>query len=127
MASFTIRSVLFSLRPPFLRRWLDRLLASPLGRRIAKGVFWSLAGALISRGLAMVSSVLVARMLGREGFGELGTIQATVGMFGVFAGFGLGMTATKFVAELKFTNPLRAGRIIGLSSLTSWASGGLLG
>jgi len=38
-------------------------------------------------------------LLGTVGFGELGVIQSTVGMFGVFAGLGLGMTATKYVAS----------------------------
>ena len=37
-------------------------------------------------------------------------------MFGVFAGMGLGLTATKYVAELRVTNPHRAGRIIALST-----------
>jgi O-antigen/teichoic acid export membrane protein len=54
--------------------------------------------------------------LGREQFGEYGIIQSTVGMFGVFAGMGLGLTATKYVAELRVTNPHRAGRIIALST-----------
>jgi O-antigen/teichoic acid export membrane protein len=65
-------------------------------------------------------------MLGRTGFGELGVIQGTVGMFAAFAGFGLGLTATKHVAELRVSDPNRAGRIIGLSSLVAWGSGGLM-
>jgi O-antigen/teichoic acid export membrane protein len=56
-------------------------------------------------------------MLGKTGYGELGMIQTTVGMFGVFAGFGLGVTATKHVAEFRRSDPARAGRIIGLSSV----------
>lgn len=36
-------------------------------------------------------------------------------MFGVIAGFGLGTTATKYVAQLRISDPSRAGRIIGLS------------
>lgn len=65
-------------------------------------------------------------MLGKSGFGELGIIQSTVGMFGTFAGFGLGITATKYVAEFKSKDPIRAGRIIGLSSLVSWITGCLM-
>jgi len=58
-------------------------------------MFWSMAGAVISRGLMLVASIFVARMLGKTGFGELGMIQSTVGMFGVFAGFGLGLNCNK--------------------------------
>src|ERR1022692_3038167 len=41
-------------------------------------------------------------------------IQSTVGMLGIFAGLGLGITATKYVAELRSHDPERAGRIIAL-------------
>lgn len=74
----------------------------------------------------LAASVLVARLLGKTVFGELGMVQSTVGMFGVFAGFGLGLTATKYVAEFRNSDPVRAGNIIGLSSLVAAASGGLM-
>ncbi|MDQ3920568.1 MAG: oligosaccharide flippase family protein, partial [Acidobacteriota bacterium] len=61
-------------------------------------------------------AVIAARCLGRKGYGELGIIQSTVGMFQVFAGFGLGLTATKYVAEFKRQNPERAGHIIAVST-----------
>jgi O-antigen/teichoic acid export membrane protein len=112
--------------PHFVRAYWERLQASPLGYRLFKGAFWSLAGTLISRILGLFSSVLIARMLGTVGFGELGVIQSSVGMFGTFAGFGLGLTATKHVAELRGQDPFRAGRIIALSSLVSWLTGGVL-
>jgi len=74
----------------------------------------------------LLASIFVARILGKTGFGELGIIQTTVGMFGVFAGFGLGLTATKHVAEFRQSDPERAGRIIGLSGLVAMGSGGLM-
>jgi len=103
-----------------------RVEASPLGYRLAKGAFWSLAGAVISRGLGLIASIFVARMLGKTGFGELGIIQNTVGMFGVFAGFGLGLTATKHVAEFQVKNPAKAGRIMALSGIVAIGSGGVM-
>jgi len=93
---------------------------------MAKGVFWSIAGGVISRGLMLIASVLVARMLGKTVFGELGMIRSTVGMLSVFAGFGLGLTATKHVAEFRQSDPDRAGRIIDLSNLFAIVTGGLL-
>jgi O-antigen/teichoic acid export membrane protein len=102
-----------------------RLKASPLGYRLARGAFWSLVGAVLSRGLGLVATIVVARILGKEGFGELGIIQSTVGMFGTFAGFGLGLTATKHVAELREKDPERASRILALSAILSWGTGAL--
>ncbi|MEM5810046.1 MAG: oligosaccharide flippase family protein [Candidatus Aenigmatarchaeota archaeon] len=102
------------------------LPAGSLRARFVKGAFWSFVGAVISRGLNLISSIIVARLLGTVGYGELGIIQSTVGMFGVFAGLGLGMTATKYVAEFREKDPQKAGRIIALSSLMAFISGGIV-
>jgi len=113
--------------PSFLKPALGRIEKSPIGLRLARGVFWSMAGAAISRGLMLCATVLVARMLDKTIFGELGMIQSTVGMFGVFAGFGMGLTATKHVAQFRQGDPDRAGRIIGISRLFAMLTGGLMG
>ena len=113
--------------PFFLRLVFDRIAGSVICSRLVRGAFWSMAGAVISRGLMLCATVLVVRMLGKTGFGELGMIRSTVGMFGVFAGFGLGLTATKHVAEFRISDPERAGRIIGLSDLFAMVTGGLMG
>ena len=84
-----INKAIHTYCPSTLRPTLDRIEASEIGSRFAKGTIWSMAGAVISRGLMLIASIFVARMLGKTGFGELGMIQSTVGMFGVFAGFGL--------------------------------------
>ncbi len=114
------------LSRPVLGYPIRQIKTSPLGYRLARGVFWSMAGAVISRGLMLAATVLVARMLGKTVYGELGMIQSTVGMFGVFAGFGLGLTATKHVAQFRQSDPGRAGRIIGLSGLFAILTGGLM-
>jgi O-antigen/teichoic acid export membrane protein len=53
-------------------------------------------------------------------------IRTTVSMFLVFAGFGLGMTATKHVAECRLTDPERAGRIMAISGLFAGGTGTLV-
>jgi O-antigen/teichoic acid export membrane protein len=126
MPELTLRRAVDAFCPEAFKPTLARIEASDIGSRLARGAFWSAAGALVSRGLGLVASIFVARMLGKVGFGELGIIQSTVGLFGTFAGFGLGLTATKYVAELRLKDPVRAGRIIGLSSLVSWVSGGVM-
>lgn len=49
-----------------LRRALP---AQSLRGRLVRGAFWSMADAGISQGLGLAASLIVARMLGRVGFG----------------------------------------------------------
>jgi O-antigen/teichoic acid export membrane protein len=103
-----------------------RLEASPIGERLLRGTFWSLAGTFVARVLALAAAVVAARILGKTVFGQLGIIQSTVGMLGTLAGFGMGTTASKFIAELRVKDPAKAGRMIALSSLASWCVSVLL-
>ena len=112
--------------PPPVRKLWDRIRSSSLGYRLAHGAFWSMTGAGVSQAMMLLSSIVVARILGRQQFGEFGIINNTIGMFGIFAGFGLGMTATKYVAEFRGKDPARAGRIIALSSLVAMGTGALV-
>jgi len=43
-------------------------------------------------------------------------------MFGIFAGFGLGLTATKYVAEYRHSDKMKAGKVIALSNLVAISS-----
>ena len=103
-----------------------RISKSPLAQRLVNGALWSLSGAVFAKGLGLISSIIVARMLGKAGFGELGIIQSTIAMFGTFAGFGLGMTAAKFIAQYRSTDPIKAGRILALSSLFALIISGII-
>jgi O-antigen/teichoic acid export membrane protein len=62
-----------------------------------------------------IAMVLVARILGKEAFGEFGLVRSTATTFVAFSSFGMGITATKYIAELLHTDKARAGRIIGLT------------
>jgi O-antigen/teichoic acid export membrane protein len=73
----------------------------------------------------MVGSILAARILGKGGFGQLNLVRSTVLMFGAVAGAGLSMAATKYVAEFRDLDPLRAGRLIGLLSNAALAASSL--
>lgn len=107
----------------FIKSFFNKKNKSDIASRMAKSVFWSMAGALISRGLMLIASIIVARILGKEVYGEFGIIRSTVNMFFVFAGFGLGMTATKYVAEYRVSDPDRAGQIIVISELFAIVTG----
>lgn len=65
---------------------------------------WSLAGNVVGRGLALLAGILIARFLGKDIYGEYGIIKTTILTVGVFSTFGLGYTATKYIAEFKINN-----------------------
>lgn len=104
----------------------DIWASDSLRGRFARGAVWSLIGAVIAQAANLAASVITARLLGRERFGEYGIIQSTVGMLGIFAGLGLGLTATKYVAQFRTRDPERVGRIIALGCAVAIISGGLL-
>lgn len=98
----------------------------PLARHFAIGAFWALVGAVVSRGLTLASSVVAGRLLGTTGFGEIGMIQSTQGLFGIVAGAGLGLAATKFVAEFRSTDPAKTGRCATLATTIALVSGSVM-
>lgn len=100
-----------------LKPVLDRLDASPIGKRIAGGMFWSLLGTVIAKGFAWMSLVLVARLLGKEMFGEFGFVRNTAMALVAFSGAGMGLTVMKHIPELLESDKERIGRIIGLCYL----------
>jgi O-antigen/teichoic acid export membrane protein len=101
------------------------LLSTPTRRRLASGAFWNSAAGLVSRVLAMITSFLIARLIGRQRFGEYGMIMSTVNLVQTLATMGVGMTATKFTAEFRIKDRDRAGRFIGISTLLTLITGGL--
>lgn len=107
----------------FLSFW-QRLNASPIGLRLAKGAFWALFGTIVSRGLMLLSTIFTARFLGLVQYGELGVVLSTITMLSTIAGFSLGQMSTKYVAEFYQMDPERARRVISLSNLLSWITGG---
>jgi O-antigen/teichoic acid export membrane protein len=90
---------------------------NPIIYRLTKGSFWILVGTISAKLFSMVSTIIIARMLGKSHYGELTMIISTVSMFGIFSGFSLGSTANKYVAQYRTKNPERAGRVIGLTTM----------
>ena len=71
---------------------------------------------------ALISMILVARILGNIVYGEFCLIRSTVNGFVVLASFGMGRTATKYVAEYAATDKVRVGRVIALNYVFSFIS-----
>lgn len=90
-----------------------------LSRRLLQGISWTTAGNFVSSASSMLSAVLLARVLGPGQFGEFGAVQNTIGYFGVLVGPSLGMTATRYVAQLRYTDPARMARILKLITVVT--------
>lgn len=122
----TLKAPFTSSCSPGLWAYASRLKSDSMGARLARGTLWSLMGTIIARLCSVLVSIVVARSLGKVQFGELGIIQSTVNLFGLFAGFGMGLTATKFVAEFRQKDPARVASVLSDTTLFSWVSGGVL-
>jgi O-antigen/teichoic acid export membrane protein len=109
----------------FIRKLLSVLKTSPIFYRLMHGTFWSLSGTVASRFFTLIASIFIARILGKEDFGAYAMVQSTLGLFGLIAGFAMGGTMTKYVAELRTTDPKRAGRILSLTRTLSVFTGGI--
>lgn len=80
---------------------INRLLKS----KLVNDSFWALFGNIMGKGLALAAGIIVARFLGKDIYGEYGIIRNTLMSLAIFSTFGLGYTATKYVAEYKNCKP----------------------
>jgi O-antigen/teichoic acid export membrane protein len=85
--------------------------------RLARSVAWSIIGSAFAQGGNFLSSVVLARVLGKEPFGQFSFIESTVTAFTTFASLGLGLTATKYITEYRASQPEKIGKLLGLSSM----------
>lgn len=93
--------------------------------RLTRATVWAILGNGLQQGFAMLASVVTARFLGKVAFGEFSAIRSTTLVFGILAGAGLGLTSTRYVASLRLTDPVRAGRVIQLLLTAAWLTTGI--
>lgn len=81
-------------------------------KRLGKSIGWSFAGSAIGRTLVLVGSIFSARLLGITEYGYYNIIQNTLAMFSAFAGYGLGITATRYIAIYREENPVALTQVV---------------
>jgi O-antigen/teichoic acid export membrane protein len=107
--------------PGRLSAWLAKFAGSSSVRaRMARATGLMLGGTGVQQLSAMLASVITARILGKALFGEFALIRSTTLMFAMFAGAGLGVTTTRYVAELRAADPQRTARVIRLLFTLAW-------
>lgn len=94
--------------------------------RLFKDSFWALLGNAIGKGLSLLAGIYVAQFLGKETFGEYGMIKNTLMYIAIFSSFGLGYTATKFIAESKNEELTKKKEIHKIVTLIAFVMSGIL-
>ena len=102
---------------------IDKIKSSDIGKRMATGAFWSFSGTALAKFIVLVASIICAHVLGQKEYGEFGLVRSTINMFVVFGSAGLGLTATKFIAEYKTNNKERINSIYILTNGFAFITG----
>lgn len=90
---------------------------------LSRTLGWALGAALASQSLNIANSILLARLLGADGFGQYSLILMTVAIGSSVGSFGLGVTATRFVASERGQGGARLRVLVGfISSVALLAS-----
>lgn len=88
-----------------LKKYIKDTYKRAKSSALFKDSFWAIAGNVVGKGFSLIAGIIVARLLGKEAYGEYGIIKDTLLMIALFSSFGLGITATKFIAEAIERNP----------------------
>lgn len=73
--------------------------------KLFKDSFWAVFGNGTGNFLLLVAGIIIARLLGKDLYGEYGLVKTTMFQIAAFSTFGLGYTSTKFIAEYVSVNP----------------------
>ncbi|WP_169828986.1 oligosaccharide flippase family protein [Chromobacterium amazonense] len=92
---------------------LEKLMRAPL----LNSAFWCGVGSIATNGVNILSQIIAARIIGKEAYGQLVLLQSTTSTIGIFAGLGIGITATRYVAALKDSSPERLINILTLAEI----------
>lgn len=97
-------------------RWRTR---SEFSRNAA----WFTGLNLIERVLAVIQTVVLARLLGITDYGVYGFLMGTIGLAASIAGLQMGLTATVFVARYRLPAPAKAAAVITMTARFGWLVG----
>ena len=101
-------------------------VSSVMRERLLGGVKWNIVESVVTSASNLFATIIVARLLGLSDFGSFAIIKSTVYMMASVAGLGLGITATKHIAEMRNENNIRLGSILGICQSIAIVTGGIL-
>ena len=89
---------------------IDNLFNRLLSTKIAKDSVWSVGGNAISLLILLISGIIISRMVGKDAYGQYGTVKNLMMAFASLVAFGFGYSSTKIISS---KNEITRG--------TSWA------
>lgn len=119
LISLMIRNKILIIAKPIIAR----IKRSNVGHRMMRGAFWSFTGNALAKVITLVAGIVCAHILTKEEYGEYGMVYSTINMFVVFGSAGLGVTATKYIAEYKVICKKKAGSIYLLTNRFAFLTG----
>ena len=85
--------------------------------KLIKDSAWAVFGNGLGNALLLVAGILIARLLGKDLYGEYGVVKTTMFHIAGFATFGLGYTSTKYIAQYISENATKV-KAIARAALT---------
>ena len=92
-----------------------------LRARMTQAVGWNTVGTVFNQGSTFLVNIILAHLLATRAFGHYAMIQTTLAIVASMAQLASGYTAAKYVAEYRDRAPHRAGQILGLCAVVSFA------
>lgn len=80
--------------------------------KLFRDSFWAVFGNGIGNALMLFSGIIIARLLGKDLYGEYGIVKTTMFYIASFATLGLGVTSTKYISSLVSDNSEYLGNVI---------------
>ena len=90
---------------------------SVVTKDILKGSFWVFSGTACSKVLILLSTIIVAHILTQDEYGQLGIIRTTILLFISLSSFGIGTTATKYIAQYKNSDVVQTLKMYLISNI----------
>ena len=94
--------------------------------KLLKDSFWAVFGNGLGNCLLLIAGIIIARILGKDLYGEYGMVKTTMFYIASFSTLGLGFTSTKYIADSVSNAPDKLRHIIKTSLGTTFAFSMLL-
>lgn len=104
---------------------IERLRARTLAAfrsSFGRDVAWITVLSAAERTIAVVQTILIARVLGITEYGVYGFLFGTIGLVASILGLQMGLTATVFVARFRASEKSRAAAVISIARVFGWTT-----
>jgi polysaccharide biosynthesis protein len=105
------------------RRIKIKIETSEIATRMAHGAFWSFSGTALAKLVVLLAGIACAHVLDQKEYGKFNMVRSTINLFIVFGAAGLGLTATKYIAQFKSSDQKHISSIYILTNFFAFGTG----